>query len=331
MEWLYPIALRVIAAIALIYFGLGLFNIHWLLRLRILASLSIGALIVGALGWPLVRPEDPLGAVSLFSMQMTPVQCLILVGLGLTAGAAAAFVCYPLGGNLAPYAAPAGIAVLALNSGAMRQILLTNSALQQRNAMYAFMRWELLFWLGICAAGYLGMLLALKMLAVKFRNPFSFNTTINWRNWFLAVAAGAVITYLTIGIFAQDINQFDEVLGSVAGQPGHRQAAFGVFVAVGLAAFIARYFLGTDYIPVILGASLLYIGAFTRIIDSQDLQHLVKTWPIDFYTHTIYAILPIQYAPFSVLGAMTGYWISIQFKHNSSISHTSDKSTLPTD
>jgi hypothetical protein len=74
MEWLYPIVLRVIAAIALLYFGLGLFNIHWLLRIRILASLSTGALIVGALGWPLVRPDDPLGAVSLFSSQMTLLQ-----------------------------------------------------------------------------------------------------------------------------------------------------------------------------------------------------------------------------------------------------------------
>lgn len=318
MEWLYPIVLRVIAAIALLYFGLGLFNIHWLLRIRILASLSTGALIVGALGWPLVRPDDPLGAVSLFSSQMTLLQGLTLIGLGLTAGIAAALVCWPLGASLAPYAAPAGLAVLAINSGALRQILLTNAALQQRNAMYAFMRWELLFWLGICAAGYLGMLLTFKVFAARFNNPFAFDKPNSWSNWFIAVATGAVITYLTIGIFAQDINQFDEVLGSVAGQPGHRQAVFGVFVSVGLAAFIARYFLKTDYIPVILGATLLYIGTFTRIINSQELQHLVKTWPIDFYPHTIYAILPIQYAPFSVLGAMTGYWIAIQFKRNSS-------------
>jgi hypothetical protein len=69
----------------------------------------------------------------------------MLIGLGFTAGIAAALVCWPLGASLAPYAAPAGLAVLAVNSGALRQILLTNAALQQRNAMYAFMRWELLF------------------------------------------------------------------------------------------------------------------------------------------------------------------------------------------
>jgi hypothetical protein len=80
------------------------------------------------------------------------------------------------------------------------------------------------------------------VLAARFNNPFTLNKPNSWSNWFIAAASGAVITYLTIGIFAQDINQFDEVLGSVAGQPGHRQAVFGVFVSVGLAAFIARYF-----------------------------------------------------------------------------------------
>jgi hypothetical protein len=327
MEWLYPIALRVIAAVALIYFGLGLFNVNWLLRIRILCSLSIGALLVGALGWPLVRPDDPLGAISLITGELTPVQAGILILLGFLSGVAATLACYPLGSVLAPFAAPAGIAALALNSGTMRQILLTGAAFEQRNVMYASMRWELLFWLGVCAAGHLGVWLTSRFLHTKTINPLpeTSNKITLWTNWAVAFVAAAVIVYLTIGIFAQDLRQPDETLGYVVGQPGHRQAAFGVFVSVGLAAFVVRYFVGTHYIPVVLGAAALYIGAFTKIINSQILEHIVRTWPIDFFSHTIYAILPIQYASFSVLGGLTGYWISFQLKHKSDTSQPSDK------
>ncbi len=331
MESLYPIALRVIAAVAMIYFGLGLFNVHWLLRIQTLASLSIGALLVGALGWPLVRPDDPLGVISLFTGEITPVQAGILIGLGFLSGTAATLVCYPIGSALAPYAAPAGAAALALNTGSMRQILMTHAGLEQRNAMYAFMRWELLFWLGVCAAGYLGALLTSKLISAKVpakdkspRTEMENKITL-WTNRGIAVLVASVIVYLTIGIFAQDLKQLDETLGYVVGQPGHRQAAFGVFVSVGLAAFVVRHFVGIHYIPVVLGAALLYMGAFTQIINSDVLGHIVKAWPVDFFSHTIYAILPVQFAPFSVLGALTGYWISIQLKEKSAAAKASDK------
>ena len=79
MDWLYPIVLRVIAAVALIYFGLGLFNVQWLLRVRIIASLAIGGLVVGAIGYRLVRPDDPLGAISAFTGQICIVDGIILI------------------------------------------------------------------------------------------------------------------------------------------------------------------------------------------------------------------------------------------------------------
>ena len=167
MEWLYPIMLRIIAAVVLIYFGLGLFNVEWLLRVRILAALTVGALIVAAAGYPLVEPADPLGAISLFTGEISIISAAILIGLGFVAGIAGTLVCQPLGGALGPFAAPAGVATLAVTSGGLRQLLLINPALDERNAMYACLRWELLFWLAICAAGYLGSYLAAKLFANK--------------------------------------------------------------------------------------------------------------------------------------------------------------------
>lgn len=319
MEWLYPIALRVIAAVALIYFGLGLFNVNWLLRIRIIAALSIGALIVGAAGYPLVRPDDPLGAVSLFAADISIAKVLILLVLGLVSGAVATIACYPVGRAAGTIAAPAGAAVLAMSGGNLRQILITNSSLDQRNALYSFLRWELLFWLGVCAAGYLGVLLASKLMKTepiriedepKPKEQLKFPL-----NWILAAIAAAFIVYLTIGIFAQDIRQIDDRFGYVVGHPGHRQIAFGVFLSVGLAGFVAKQFIQVHFIPVIIGASALYVSAFTKYIGSDNLEYLVKTCPVDFFMNSIYAILPVQFAPFAVLGGITGYWVSIYMKN----------------
>jgi len=320
MEWLYSITLRVIAAVALIYFGLGLFNVNWLLRVRIIAALSVGALIVGAAGYPLVRPEDPLGAIRLFTGDISMLHGVILILLGFAAGVAGTLICYPFGRFLGPLSAPAGVGVLAMASGDMYQILLTNDTFEQRNAVYSVMRWELLFWLGVCAAGYLGVLLTMKVMGDKIAPigdaPQSPNKSSIWVNFGIAVAAAAAIIYVAVSIFAQGIPQFDENIGeTVMGHPGHRQIAFGVFVSAALAGFAAKQFFRVHYIPVILGAVAVYIGAYTKFIGSDAIAYMVKMHPVYFFTNSIYAILPVQFAPFAVLGAITGFWISIFIKH----------------
>lgn len=316
MEWLYPIALRIIAAVALIYFGLGLFNIQWLMRVRILAALGTGALIVGAAGYYFLRPEDPLGAISLFTGEISMVDGVFMIVLGFLAGAAATVVCYPLGTVLAPFAAPAGLGVLALFSGGIKQLLLTNDSFEQRNALYNCLRMETLLWLGVCAAGYVAALLTSRVIGKKtiVMHPEAVPQKPNeqWLNALIAAAVTAGILYFTIGIFVRDIRQIDEKLGFVIGTPGNGQIAFGVFVSAGLAAFFVKRFLRAHFIAVIVGALALYIGMFTKFIGSETLNHMVQTWPVDFFPHAIDAITPLQFVPFTILGAMTGYWIAIR-------------------
>jgi hypothetical protein len=283
-------------------------------------ALSVGALIVAAIGYPLVRPEDPLGAISLFTGEIPLANAAILLGLGFAAGVVGTLICQPLGGALGPFAAPAGVATLAITSGGLRQLLLTNHTLEQRNALYGFLRWELLFWLGICAAGYLGSYLTAKLIGKKSTDteqmPKIEKKPNYWTNCGIAAIAAAAIVYFTIGIFAQDIRQIDTNMGFVVGHPGSRQIAFGVFVAVGIAGFAAKHLLDTHFIPVVVGVAAVYIGTISKFVDSDTLSYMVKTWPIDFFPNSIYAILPVQFAPFAVLGAMTGYWISVYWKHH---------------
>lgn len=319
MESLHPLILRIIAGLALIYFGLGLFNINWLLRIRVLAALSCGALLVTALGWSMVRPTDPIGAVTLFNGEITTPAALLLVVLAIAASVAATVVCWPAGRFLGPIAAPAGIGIFALISGTLRQVLLTNSTLADRNELYAFLRWEMLFWLGLCTAGYLASIATSQLIgpkaSVNINDTMKTRNSIEkWGNLLAAVIVAGVIIHFTIGIFAQDIRQVDEKLGYVIGQPGGRQIVFGVFVSVGLAAFVVKHFMKVHYTPVIVGAAALYFISFTRFIDSDLLQYMVKTWPIDFFPNSLYAILPVEFVSFSILGAISGYWMSVHFK-----------------
>lgn len=318
MESLYPIALRVIAAVALIYFGLGLFNVPWLMRIRILVALGTGALIVGAVGFRFVRPADPLGAISLFTGEISVIDAAIVIALGFAAGTVATLLCYPIGNILAPYAAPAGVAVLALCSGSIKELLLTNSELAPRTALYSFFRWEALVWLAVCAAGYAGVLLTTRLLGIKTviagdaRPQTDDNKSALWINALIGAVAAAVIVKFTLGIFAQNIPAIDENLGKVMGQPGNGQIAFGILVSVGLAAFLVKRFLQVHFIPVIVGAIALYIVIFTQFLGSDTLAYMVKTWNPSFFSNAIFAVIPVQIASFSVIGAMTGYWIAVR-------------------
>ncbi len=315
MEWLYPLVLPTIAAIALLYFGLGLFNVPWLMRIRILAALGVGALLVGAGGYGLLHPADPLGAVSVLSGRISMTDAAVVIGLAFLAGGLATLVCYPLGSVLGPYAAPAGLGVVALCTGGITQLLLTNSALEQRNTLYGLLRIESLLWLAVCAAGFAGVWIATRLIHKKtvVLHPEKVPQKKNeqWINALIAAVVAAGVVYFCIGLLVRDVRQIDTKLGSVTGIPGNAQIAFGVFVAVGLAGFLAKRFLQTHYIPVIVGALALYIGVFTKLISSETLGHIVRTWNIYYFPHAIYAITPIQFVSFCVLGAMTGYWIAM--------------------
>ena len=320
MEWLFPAALRIIAAVALIYFGLGLFNINWLMRIRAIGALTVGAILLGGLAWAIVRPDLPTAAITLIDNPVTIMGALLCLLLAFAAGFVAYFIAWPAGKIFAPYAAPTGLAVWAMLSGNMQQLLLDHQDAAHRQALYSALRWEGFFWLLVCAAGYLGVLTASKLAGTKIvilgqydsEKPKGENILINV---LLAVALTVVITWFAVGIFAQDIHQPDARLGSVVGQPGNRQIAFGVFAAFCLAAYAVKYALKIGYLPVVAASALLtFIGA-TQLLRGDTLAHLAGNWPIAYFYHSINAITPLQMVAFATLGAITGYWMAVKFHH----------------
>jgi len=314
MEWLHPLVLWIIAAIALIYFGLGLFNIEWHLRVRILLALGLGALFVGAFAWPMVKPIDPLGPVSTFTGEISLVDGIALIALAFMAGVLATLATYPLGSALGPFAAPAGLAVLALAGGSMRNLLLYNQDFESRSVLYASLRWEVLLWLAVCAAGLAGVFAVSRFLKTKLIIPGQLQKPSSTMliNGIVGAIASAAVVYFTIGFFAQDLRQADPQLGKVIGLTGNGQIAFGVFVSVGLAAFLIKYFAKLDYYWAVLGAGALYVVMYGRLGGSETLRYLVDKWPVDYLPHALFGITPLQFASWGVLGALTGYWIAVR-------------------
>ncbi len=326
MDWLFPAALRVIAAVAVIYFGLGLFIVNWLMRIRAIAAMAVGAVVVGGLGWSLVRPELPTAALTLMDSVLTIPGALLCLLLAFGAGFAAYFVAWPAGRIFAPYAAPTGLAIWAMRSGNMHRLLLDHHELAQRQALYAALRWEGFFWLLICAAGYLGVLAASKAAGTKLVILGQYDSekpkgSALWGNVALAAAATIAIAWIAIGILAQDIPQSDTQLGSVIGQPGNRQIAFGVFAAFGLAAYAVKYFLKIGYLPVAAASALLLFISTTTLLRSGALVRLSEHWPIAYFSHAVNAITPLQMVAFAVLGAITGYWMAVKFHHETWTTH----------
>jgi hypothetical protein len=326
MEWLFPAALRVIAAVALIYFGLGLFNIQWLMRVRAIGAMAVGAILLGGLAWPLIRPELPSAAITLMGSALTIPGAILCLLLAYGAGFAAFFVAWPAGKIFAPYAAPTGLAIWAMRSGNMQQLLLDHQKAAQQQVLYGTLRWEGLFWLLICAAGYLGVLTASKLAGAKItilgqydsEQPKGANL---WGNAALAAAVALFITWFAVGIFVQDIRQPDPRFGSVVGQPGNRQIAFGVFAAFCLAAYVAKYALKIGYLPVAAVSVILTFFGATQLLRSDALAYLAEKWPIAYFNHAVNAITPLQMVTFASIGAITGYWMAVKFHHESWKSH----------
>lgn len=320
MDWLFAAALRIIAAVALIYFGLGLFNITWPMRVRAIAALAVGAALLGAGGWRLVRPEDPEAAITLVNCPLTIPAALLCLLLAFGAGCAAYFAAWPAGKIFAPYAAPTGMAIWAMHSGSMHQLLLYHHDLPQRQALYAALRWEGLFWLLVCAAGYLGVLAASKLAGGKivilgdYKNQKTHGFGL-WGNAALAAIIAVVVGWVAVGFFVQDIHQPDPQLGSVVGQPGNRQIAFGVFAAFCLAAYLVKYTLKIGYLPVAAASAVLTFAASTQLLRGDTLMHLADTWPAAYFNHAVNAVTPLQMVAFATLGAITGYWMAVKFHH----------------
>lgn len=299
-------------------------ELTWLMRLRIAAAMAVGVVLVGIVAWPIVAPAIPNGAITMHDGNITIVDAVVCALLALAAGFIAYFASWPFGGDIGPLAAPAGIAMWSFRSGQMSSLLRINTAVTinetvaKRQALYSVLKWESLFWIGLVAAGFIGVKLAEKL--VKAKKPTDDKEIGNTNNYNMvgivtALILSVAVSQFAMSVFAQDVQMHDSEIGSVVGQPGNGQIAFALVVSFGIAAFVSKKFLDASYIfPAIATCGLCFYAVW--MASKPDvLQHMVETWPEVFYSRSTSAVLPIQIVAFGVIGSVAGYWAAIKYAY----------------
>lgn len=294
------------------------------MRGRIAAAMGVGMVLIGMTAWPLVAPSVPDGAITVQAGDISILDGVVFVALGLAAGFVGYFAAWPYGADIAVLAAPAGLALWAVRSGSMASLLRINmgltaeETLAMRQGVFAAMRWEGLLWAAVVAAGFAGVQAAAMLIPaarpVKDEEIGNVNTR-NPLNIATALIAAGVIAHFAVGVFAQDVRMFDGELGSVVGQPGRAQIAFAVMVSFGIAAFVAKRVLDVSYVVSALASCGLAFYGVWLSAKRDVLEHMIGSWPEAFFSRSVCAVLPIQFVAFGAIGAVIGYWLAIKFAY----------------
>ena len=286
-------------------------ELSWLIKLRIAAVIAAGGLLIGFFGWSLAAPADPFMPVLLSSMNLGGAITLGIVAAGV--GLLAYFLSWPYGRQISVLAVPAGLAVWALRCGTIGNIIQINPGMDQRQQIFAGLKWEPVFWLAVVAAGFAGVLLGQKILAEpaagQSREESKSKSNI-YLNAIIALIGSGFIAQLCLGVFAQDA-RFD----SVVAQPTNRQIAFAVLASFAIPAFIFKKFLNAGYIWSVIATVFVTVFAIAGYVKEDVLQNLTVRYPAVFFSNAIASILPLQMVAFGVLGSIIGYWLAVRYDY----------------
>jgi hypothetical protein len=294
-------------------------ELSWSTKVRIAGSVAVGVLFVGFIGWPLVAPSEPGGAV----LMVVGGGAATLLGLAFFCGFAAYFVSWPEGREIGILAVPSGLAVWALRSGNMAGLLQSNpGSVSYRESVFESIRWEPVFWLAVVGAGFAGVLLGQMVRQPKVeaeKNIEEGKTKAGLYSKVVMALASLVISVLVaqvlMGILAQDVRIWDSKVGFVVGQPAIGQIVFAVLVSFGMSGFVVKRFLGTSYVWPVVASALVTGVSVTVLMRKGLLEHVASRYPAIFFANGILAILPVQIVAFGVLGSVAGYWAAIRYDY----------------
>jgi hypothetical protein len=286
------------------------------MRLRIAAAAAIGVVLIGILAWPLATSPGPLSAVR--AGDISTGGAIILVVLAFITGLLAYFVSWPHGREIGILAVPSGLTIWAVRSGSMTSLMQQYPSVEQRQAVFAALKWDSAFWLVLVAAGFIGVLLGQKILSSHGKHveqKTSNSKSTQYISAIIALAGSVFIALFCIKILAQDVSLPDGKLGSVMAQPSVGQIVFAVFVSFGMAAFIVKKFLDVSYIWPAIATVLLTVFAVSNYARGDMLQYFAQGRPAAFFVNSVISILPLQIVALGTLGSVAGYWMAIRYNY----------------
>ena len=287
-----------------------------LMRLRIAAAAAVGVILIGILAWPLAASSEPLNAVRAADISVGGL--ITLVVLSFLTGLIGYFVSWPHGREIGILAVPSGLTVWAVRSGSMSSLMQLNPTVEHRRAIYNSFTLDCAFWLALVAAGFIGVLLAQKIVSGSRKHARRKKTdskSVQYLSAIIAIAGTVFITQFCIKMFAQDILFADDKLGAVISQPSIGQIVFAVFVSFGIAAFIVKKFLDASYIWPAVATVFLTLFIVNSYAREEVLQYFVQRWPSAFFVNSVISILPIQLVAFGCLGSVAGYWMAMRYNY----------------
>ncbi|MBN1124472.1 MAG: hypothetical protein JXA82_05650 [Sedimentisphaerales bacterium] len=296
-------------------------ELTWRMRLRIVAAMGVGILLLGLIAQPLIMPTDPERGITLFGDSVSIPDMAVCIALAFASGLIGFFLAYPYGWYVAPLAAPAGLCFWTLRSGNMLSLIRANSTLAQRQLLYSSLSREGFFWLAIVVAGYAGVFVGRAITRkqppdIPGQDPANSKGN-NVVNILAALVISVIIGQIALGIFAQGVRIFDAQIGSVVAQPGNGQIAFAVFVAFGLAAWFIKRFLDVNYVVTVISSAIVVYVVIVFVASKPDvLGHMVDNYPAAFFPRPVCAILPIQMVSWAALGSVAGYWTAVKMEYH---------------
>ena len=288
------------------------------MRLRITAAVAVGVLLIGLFAWPIAQPADPFDPVLFIAGNITRDGAFKLAGLAVLASLLAFFVSWPYGRHIAVLAVPSGLAVWAIRSGDMAELMRQNPAATERLDLFAQIKWEPFSWLAIIGLGFLAVHICTKFLSPKTASDLrarSVPAKAYFINFAVALGISVLLAKVLLLVLAQDIKVSDDTLGAVIVQVTTAQAVFAILVSFGAVAFVIKKFLDIGYTCPVIAAALVHPAVIGVYIKPEVMEYMVNRWPAVFYPNSIVAILPIQMVAFGTLGSIAGYWMAVRYDY----------------
>jgi len=129
-------------------------------RVRFCCGMAVAAAIFWYVGWPVTRPLDPAGPVSLLLVRQGVVTLAELLGLAVAASGLAVAICGTGSADRGPLAIAVGLAVMGLRGGQLDGLVLYRLTLPPTDpaSLNAFPTWALIaecwLWMALIAVGF---------------------------------------------------------------------------------------------------------------------------------------------------------------------------------
>lgn len=293
-------------------------HLDWKTRVRFILGLAVSCILFGSLGWSVLKPWDPCGAIYFQQEDLGNFMLLVrAIGLLLAAGVFASIIIdarMPLFGS---FAACIGMGIPILKTGGMDYVMVRTYAeksLEHPEALWGFLALETLAWTGVLAVLVTASIMTEQWLKKDHEPQLEESAEANkspkkkedksnpWWKGLGGMAITAVLGIFLIAIFAAGM------------QKG--QVIFACFAGLFLAGLTAEQIAENDHpawqvaaVPLVALAAYLYTWFHPARPPGWEL--ILHIAP-----NSLARILPIEYIFIGTIGAIFGNWTSHRMRYS---------------